>query len=143
MIDLIELIEVQHEGKTFLLSKFPAVAGREIVSKYPLSGMPKLGDYKTNEETMLKLMSFVAIKLKDGIVLHLDSRDLIDNHIKSWETLARLEIEMLEYNVSFFQNGRISNFLTDIAPKLQAWISKTLTDSLAQLSQTEKQPSTN
>ena len=34
--------------RTYILSKFPAVQGREIISKYPLSAMPKLGDYAVN-----------------------------------------------------------------------------------------------
>ena len=32
-------------SKEFILHKFPAIPGREIVSQYPLSAMPKLGDY--------------------------------------------------------------------------------------------------
>ena len=49
------------EKRVYILSKFPAVQGREIIAKYPLSAMPKLGDYAVNEETMLKLMAFVAV----------------------------------------------------------------------------------
>lgn len=120
--------------KQYVISKFPAIAGREIICKYPLSGMPKLGDYAVNEETMLKLMAFVAVPTDNG-ALRLSTRALVENHVSSWETLAKLEIAMLEYNCSFFGNGRALTFLDGIALKAQASISKILTGLLVQLSQ--------
>lgn len=126
--------------KTYVISKFPAVAGREIVAKYPLSGMPKLGDYAVNEETMLKLMNFVAVPADGGTLLALSTRALVDNHVPDWETLAKLEIAMMEYNCSFFGNGRASGFFEGIAQKLPTLITKILTDSLQQLSAKNKQP---
>lgn len=139
---MIEPKEVNIDGKEFILSKFPAIAGREIVAKYPLSGLPKLGDYQVNEETMLKLMSYVGVNIDDKPLM-LSTRGLVDNHTGSWETLGKIEWAMMEYNCSFFQNGRISTFFEDFAQKLPQWISKTLMDLSAQLSQTERQPSTN
>ena len=128
--------------KVYTISKFPAIAGREIIAKYPISGMPKLGDYQVNEETMLKLMCYVSIKT-DGGQIALTTKALIDNHIPEWETLARIEIEMMGYNCSFFQQGKISNFLDTIATKAQQLTLSTLTDLLQQLSQQTKQPSKN
>lgn len=136
-------IEVENPDGTksgFILSKFPAIQGREIVAKYPLSAMPKLGDYAVNEETMLKLMAFVAVPREEGEPLRLTTRALVDNHVKSWETLARVEIAMMEYNVSFFGNGKGSTFLEAITQKAQAYLSRMLTDLSAQLSQKGKRP---
>lgn len=127
---------------TVILSKFPAVQGREIIAKYPLSAVPKLGDYAVNEETMLKLMSFVAVPRDTGEPLRLTTRALVDNHAGDWETLARIEMAMLEYNVSFFAKGGGSTFWAAVLEKAQGLISKTLTDSLAQLSRQGKPPST-
>lgn len=139
MADLLEPKEVEIDlpdgtKKIYILSKFPAIQGREIVCKYPLSGMPKLGDYQVNEETMLKLMGFVAVPHGDG-VLRLSTKELVNNHVKSWETLAKLEIGMMEYNCSFFGNGQGSTFLSGLAQKAQALIIKTLMDLSAQSSQ--------
>ena len=136
MIDPKEIIV---DGKTFIISKFPAVAGREIIAKYPLSGMPKLGDYKINEETMLKLMGYVAVNLGNGKIA-LSTPALIDNHTGSWETLCKIEMAMMEYNCSFFQDGRISNFWKDFTEKLPAWILKMWTAFSQQSSRTEKLP---
>lgn len=121
-------------ARAYVLSKFPAVAGREIIAKYPLSAMPKLGDYAVNEETMLKLMSFVAVRLGDGSEIPLKSRALVDNHVPDWETLARIEVAMMEYNCSFFGTGRASTFFEAIARKAQAFLTSTLTDLLVQSS---------
>lgn len=114
--------------RTYILSKFPAVAGREIVAKYPVSNMPKLGDYAVSEETMLKLMGYVGVERGDDEPLMLSTRALVDNHIPDWETLAQLEWAMMEYNCSFFANGRFSTLLESIALKAQQLISKTLTN---------------
>lgn len=126
--------------KTFILSKFPAVQGREIIAKYPLSAMPKLGDYAVNEETMLKLMCFVGVPREGSEPLQLTTRALVDNHCGDWETLARVEIAMMEYNVSFFANGKGSTFLEAITRKAQQFLSKTLTDLSGSLSAKGRQP---
>ncbi len=139
---MLEPKEIEIEGKTYIISKFPAVAGREILAKYPTSGLPKIGDYAINEETMLKLMCYVAVPQEHG-PLKLTNRALIDNHVKSWEALAKIEIAMMEYNCSFFQNGRVLSFLNDFAQKLPAWVSKMLIALSQQSSPTGKPPSTN
>lgn len=130
----IEVTDQTGKVRRFILSKFPAVQGREIVAKYPLSAMPKLGDYEVNEATMLKLMSFVAVPRENGEPLQLSTRGLVDNHCGDWETLARVEIAMMEYNVSFFGNGKGSTLLEVITRKAQQFITKTLTDLSAQSS---------
>ena len=141
---MIQPQEVVIDNKTFVLSKFPAVAGREIIMNYHTSAIPKIGDYKTNETIMLKIMSYVGIKI-EGMPqpLQLTTQALVDNHTGDWETLAKIELAMMEYNCSFFRSGRISLFLDDIAQKLPMWISKTLTLLSQQSLQTEKPPSTN
>lgn len=134
-------IETQAGDKrVYVLSKFPAIQGREIIAKYPLSAMPKLGDYAVNEETMLKLMAFVGVPRDNGEPLRLTTRALIDNHVPEWETLARIEIAMMEYNVSFFANGKGSTFLQSLIKKGEAFLSRTLMDLSAQSSLKGKQP---
>lgn len=141
---MIEPKEVVIDGKNFILSKVPAVAGREIFSQYLTSAAPKIGSYDLNKVLMQKLLSYVAVSAGEGAPnLKLINDDLINNHVPSWEMLLKLEAAMIEYNCSFFQNGRVSTFLQDVAQKLPAWITKTLTDSLQQLFQTEKPPSMN
>jgi len=130
------------DEKTYRISRFPAVAGREIVAKYPLSGLPKLGDYAVNEETMLKLMSYVFVEA-GGDHLPLNTKALVNNHVPDLEALARIEFAMLSYNTSFFQSGKASTFLSIFKAQLKEWSSSTLMDSLEKLLQAAKQPSKN
>lgn len=129
------------EQREYILSKFPAIAGREIIVKYPLSSMPKLGDYAISEETMLKLMAFVAVPLENGGQLALTTKALVNNHVPDWETLAKIEVEMLEYNTSFFSIGKISKGLKGFEGTLQASVTRILTDLLARSSAAKKPPS--
>lgn len=141
---MIQPKEIEVNGKKFIISKFPAIAGREIVAKYIPSIMPKVGDYKVNEETMFKIMKYVSVVLDNHPnPLQLSTPALIDNHVTDWEMLGKLEVAVMEYNCSFFQAGRISTFLEDIAQKIPEWILKTLTGLSALLSKVEKQRSTN
>jgi len=142
-MSLLEPKEFPLDGKIYILSMFPAIQGREIIAKYPLSSLPKLGDYAINEETMYKLMNYVAIQSESGVHIRLSNKDLINNHIKSWESLIRIEAAMIEYNCSFFRNGRVSTFLEDFAQKLPTWISKILTDCLGRSSLKNSPHSTN
>jgi hypothetical protein len=125
----ITLTDQDGRPRQYTISKFPAVEGREIVAKYPISALPKLGDYKVSEETMLKLMCYVAVTNSNGTPLPLITRALVNNHVPDFETLAKLEMAMMEYNCSFFRDARISNFLNEFAQKVLASLSKTLTPS--------------
>lgn len=128
----------------YVISKFPAIAGREIIAGYPLTAIPKIGEYKSNEEIMLKLMCYVGVRI-DGQAepLALQTRALVDNHVKSWETLMKLEWEMINYNCSFFGNGQTSSFFGYLGQKSLQWITQTLIPSLEPLLAKSKQRSKN
>jgi hypothetical protein len=124
--------DMDGEEIELIISRLPATVGREIIAKYPLSAMPKVGDYATNEETMLKLMGYVqVIKGKDEIPLK--TKALIDNHLHDAETLFKVEYEMLKYNTSFLGNVKASNLIDQIKTKLPNIAQSILTDSLKQL----------
>jgi hypothetical protein len=135
--------EIEIDGKIFILSKFPAVAGREIVANYSLSSLPKVGDYEVNAQMMHKLMSYVGIQNSSGQPLQLITTSLIDNHVGGWETLAKIEMAMMEYNCSFFQQGKISTFLDSVVEKLPSLITKILTGLSPQSLPAEKPRSAN
>lgn len=136
----IEIEDSSGEKRSYIISKFPAIVGREIISQYPTSGMPKIGEYALNEKLMKKLMRYVAVSVESGDLI-LESDAMINNHVPDWETLVRIEWLMMEYNCSFFVNGKASSFLEGIITNSKELITSTLTDLLAQSSQTEKQPS--
>ena len=124
-------IETQRgESRVYVLSKFPAIQGREIIAKYPLSAVPKLGDYQVNEETMLKLMSFVAVPRDNGEPLRLTTRALVDNHVPDSVFGLRVEWAMVAYNFDFFGKGGFSGFLLDWLKEHLPLITRTLTQLL-------------
>jgi len=128
--------------KAFIIHKFDCMSGREIVTKYPVSNIPKLAEYKSSEETMLKLMAFVGVQAGERVQM-LENADLVKNHVPDWETLMRLEWAVLEYNCSFFGSGLSSDFFENLKAQALQKISPILTGFAAQLLEAVKQPSTN
>lgn len=125
----VELKDIDGNFKTFIISRLPAVAAREILAKYPVSNIPKLGEYQASADAMKLLMSFVGVQLSGG-VQRLTTGDLINNHVADGEQLLRLEFAMLEYNTSFFGNGGPSGLVETLIKKYLPLIIQTLTDSL-------------
>lgn len=139
---MIQPKDIVLNGKTFTISKFTAIEGREIVTQYLASATPKLGDYKRNEELMLKLMKYVGVSNGNGGYTRLVTPELVNNHLADWEMLIHMEKEVMTYNCSFFQDGRALNFFGGFVQKVPAWISRMLTALSEQSSPTEKPPLT-
>ena len=143
---MIEPLEIEIElpdgkgVKTFTIHKFDAIAGREIISQYPMSGLPKLGDYATNEQIMLKIMTYVTVVTGETSIA-LASANLVNNHVPDWETLIKLEWEVMQYNCSFFRNGKASTFLDDMLESLRESIMSILTNLSEQSSEKNSPPS--
>ena len=128
--------------RTYVIYKFPAVAGREIISKTIAASIPDLEKYNISEETMLKLMSYVAVQ-NNGSPLLLTTQALIDNHVPDWETLDKLEKEVLQYNCSFFLNDKPLTFFDVCLKIVEQKATEISTILLRPLSTMEKQLSTN
>ncbi len=145
MSDLIDPVEVNIKDsngdvKTFRLGKMPATVGREVLSKFTLSNLPKVGEYDISHQAMLKMMKYV--ETEDGI--RLSTSALVDNHVPDGEALMRIEIEMLRHNTSFFGRAgsqSLGGFLLDRIREYTPSITQTLTGFLQQLSQQDSQPS--
>ena len=135
-------ITINFEGEElkFNISKFPATVGREIITQYPVSNIPKLGNYLESENIMLKLMQYVE-RVYDDRTQPLTSKILIDNHVPSWEVLIKLEAYVLDYNCSFFELGKVLNSLKEWKALAKPKSIKTLMDSLVKLSQAAEQAS--
>lgn len=137
-------IEIQlsnGQKRNYIISKFPAMAGIEIVSNFPFSALPKIGEWSKCEAMILKIMSYVEYETVPGIKLPLTTIELINNHVPSWEDLSKLLIKMFEYNCSFFQNGLFQTLGQRITQDLPQWIVKIFTQCLQQLSTLEKETS--
>lgn len=139
----VEVTTLNGQTKLYIISKFPAIAGRAIVAGYPLTAIPKVSDYGQNEEMMLRLMCYVGIPR--GTIdeplepLMMTNRHLVDNHVPDYETLIKLEIEMMKYNTSFFGNGSASTFVGEMLKKSLLSASPMLTRLSASWSDRVKQ----
>jgi hypothetical protein len=115
-MELIEPKEVEIDDpqggkkRKFIISKVPAWDAREIVFQYPLTALPKVGDYAAHAEIARKLLSYSAVEVKEGVQIRLSTIELINNHCGNWEIELRLEHELMNYNCSFFseEGSRVS-----------------------------------
>ena len=128
----VEIKDMDGNAHKYVISRLNAILGREIIAKYPLSSMPKLGDYEVNQETMLKLIGHTAKVLPDGQQIQLTTQALINNHVPDGETLLKLEYEMLSYNYSFLDKGSLSKLKSSLTKTLPDIAQKILTQSLRQ-----------
>jgi hypothetical protein len=137
MADLIKPKDVQIKDcdgneKTFIISRLPAIPMREVMAKYPVSNIPKLGEYQASKDVMKLLLSYVAVRIDEGQrEVALTNEALINNHIVDGEQLLRVEYAMLQYNTSFFGQGDLSTFLHGLIAKHLPLLIQTVTDSLA------------
>lgn len=99
---MIEPKEIIVDDKTYVISKFPAVEGRELAFKYyAANDKERPLDYVLSEEVMFKMLAYVAIILPTGDKLKLTTKALINNHIPNWATCRKLEDALVDYNFSF------------------------------------------
>jgi hypothetical protein len=140
-----DFVITDREGKerTYVISKIPFMNSKKIVTQYPTSLLPKIGDYGLHEQMTVLLMSYVGVPQKTGEPLRLTTRELIDNHVPDLQTGLALERELAQYNWGFFLQDDLSNFWERVKMIFKTFVQQTLTDSLQQLSPTEKPPSTN
>lgn len=138
-LNLIKPEEFKINEKTFILSRFPASKGRELMAKYVMSAVPKLGDYDANHKIMLEILSYVVAVTKKGEYYKLVNSTAIDKHVEDWQELMQLEIAVLEYNQNFFPRGQILNLLKTLKQAAEQLLAGISMESLPQLLQTAKQ----
>lgn len=140
--ELFTVTDADGNDRNFIVSNFDAVEGREIVTQWFMSALPKVGDYPTNKEMMLKIMSYVAVDI-NGNIQRLTTEALVNNHCGDWETLEIVEMKMMEKNCRFFQNGKAQNFFDRLTRMALEKVSEMLTISSEASSPGVQPPSTN
>jgi len=133
----ITIIDLDGVERLFLISRFPATDGMEILVKLPMSAMPKIGDFETLKAVRDDIFKFIAVKTELGEIV-LSTKALIDNHTNDAETAIKLMKEIIEYNFSFFQNGIVSSSLTRLMEKIPSVAQSILTRLLEALSKPNK-----
>lgn len=118
------------KSATYILYKLPYTAARKVAAYYPVSNLPKLGDYEKSEEGMSILMRHVGVRLENGEVQRLINNTLINNHVTEAVIGIKLEAAALAYNFDFFGQGGLSAFLKALAKDHLPSLIQTLMESL-------------
>lgn len=139
---MIEEKRITIDGTEFVLSKLPAIQGREVLFKYTAGGKNILfgGDYEVSEDVMKKLLSYVGVYV-DGRLIELKTDELINNHVKNAMTLIKLEKEMMSYNFDFFTPEKISTFFQRFSQLADKESMRILTDLWERLLHKDEQHS--
>ena len=109
--------DIDGQQREFIITRFPATDGMEILYKLPTAALPKIGDFDTLKEARNDIFKFVYVNIGDKD-MPLSTKALIDNHTGDAETAIKVMKEIIEYNYSFFQNGILSVFLERVAKKI-------------------------
>jgi hypothetical protein len=132
--------------RIYIISKFPAMDGLEIVSSLPMNAMGSFKDFDwlKFQPIVEKVMSYVAAQNPDRDLTRLVNKDLINNHFPPcWEDIFKVLIAMTEYNCSFFQRGLFLTLRERVTQNLPQLATKIFTLFSEQLSAQEKQTSRN
>ena len=144
---LLDPKEVEIGGKTFILSKFSAFDGYEIMIRYLPVHLSNLnGDFDKIKEMVLKVMKYVAVKVdfsnSDGTKgvapVRLETETLVNNHCSSGKIIMEVTAAMMDYNTVFFGNGKDSTFWEKLESLAEEKITEILTRFAVNLSQKTK-----
>ena len=109
-----ETIEIEgKDGKTrtYQLGDVPYLPdGRQIASQFVTTAMPKVGDYKLNEELSRLMFKYVAVVTDSGDTIILSTDALVNNHVPDFITGIKLEEAMLERCLGFSVAGKLREY---------------------------------
>lgn len=130
-------IQFEVGGKSYVAEKFKPTEGRRIVAGYPISAMPKVGNYEDNEAVMLRLMSHVSVITAAG-PLRLETIELINNHVVSWENLVEIEYQVLKFNCPFLSADTMKPFIEVVKDAAANYVTETLSKVIQNLNTIQK-----
>lgn len=128
----IQIKDMDGVEKTFIITRFPATVGMEILYRLPTSGMPKIGDFEVLKSVRDDVFKYVYIKT-DGGDIALNTHALIDNHVADAETAYKIMGAMLSYNFDSIKKLTSSVSLDSISAKILS-TAQTLLKGLSQQS---------
>ena len=117
---------VKGEEVIYFIGKVPWMSGgREILAEYIPSGLPKVGDYKKNEDLARILYANAVAVDKDNNHYPLTTDSMINNHVPDVKVAMELEAAVFDKSTDFLILGRLQEYRS-------AW-SQTLDSLIANL----------
>ncbi|MBR3163751.1 hypothetical protein IKF15_00370 [Candidatus Saccharibacteria bacterium] len=133
-----KLIELS--AKRYRILPMDTFDGRKIMHQYPMTMLPKIGDYNENEELFRLLMRYVEVEVAPNVWQKLDTDELIKQHVSAKDTIV-LEREVVDLTTGFFSSGKLTSIAMGATEFFIQKIILTLTQLSGELLQAEKQPS--
>lgn len=113
----ITVVDIDGDEKQYIITRFPATVGMEILYRLPSSGIPKIGDFAELKEVRDDIFKYVYAVTENGEI-SLSTNALIDNHITDGETAYKVMGAMLSYNYQTVGKLTSGGFFDSISGKL-------------------------
>jgi len=133
----IKVVDMDGEEKTFVITRFPATVGMEILYKLPTSGMPKIGDFEVLKGVRDDVFKYVYVKVGDTEI-PLNTSALINQHLTDGETAYKVMGAMLSYNFESIKKLTSSVSLDSISEKILSTVRNLFQEFYKQSSQKTK-----
>ena len=102
---MLKEIDIEIEGKKFVIGKFPAKQGLYIMARLPSSMVAVIENFPVYKEVMDEVLTFAGIRGPDGRVVRFETDALFDNHVEDWAIATRLIEAIMEHNRAFLAHG--------------------------------------
>ena len=130
-LGLLKPKQIEINGQEFVIGKFNAYDGEEIIGKLLIKAIDQLKDFTGFQEVCNKMLSYAAVRTEKGY-LRIINKSVGEGHIQDWETKLELQGQLTEYNCSFLPEGTVSNFLKTFRQESHTLIIETLARSSVQ-----------
>lgn len=131
-----KLIEIA--AKRYRVKSMDVFDARRVAYEFPITMMPRIGDYAENEKLFRLLMKYVEVEISPNNWQALTTDELIRQHV-SPKDFARLEREVVDFTTGFFSDGNASNIVLTIGEFIIERITKTLMVLSAEFLKADKQ----
>ena len=141
--------DVKGNPRKYWIGKVPWMGGgREILAEYIPSGLPKIGDYKKNENLARILYAAVVAIDDKGNHFPLTTDSMINNHIPDVKVAMELEAAVFDKSTDFLILGKVHEYRTawsqtvdSLAASLPTQFQKLLSALVSELTDSSKKKS--
>ena len=131
---------VQIDGRNYRISELPTMLARDVMMNYPLTLLPKVGNYGENERLFKLLMKHVEVQPEPDKNpdwwIRLDTEDSINQNVSA-KGVLELEKEVIDFSTDFFSSGKLTQIGTTLGELARNILTNIVLQSIAELSGTD------
>ena len=134
-------ISVKGKEHKYFIGKIPWMGGgREVLAEYLPTALPRVGDYKRNEDLARILYANVVAIDSDGNHFPLTTDSMINNHIPDVKVALELEAAAFDKSTDFLILGKVLEYRTAWSLTVESFIANLPTQLVKLLSGLDSQP---